>query len=101
MVLVGMEMGQVVDEDLVMVMGLVVGQIVEVPLAMETAKASMARDLMAKVPVATARAVGVLLEHESSSHGRYKGIRKCKQNEMLSNKNKNGPWTIASCFYYK
>ena len=82
MVLVGLEMVQVLDQALVM--GLVVGQVVEVPLAMETAKVSLAKALLAKallakaltakVPLATARAVGGLLEHGSSSKSRYKRI---------------------------
>ena len=72
MVLVGLEMGQVLDQALVM--GFVVGQVVEVPLAMEMAKVSLAKALTAKVPLATARAVGGLLELGSSSKRRYKRI---------------------------
>ena len=64
-------MGQMVDQDLVMglVVGQVVGQVLVVPLAMDTAKA-----LMAKVLMATARAVGGLLGHGTLSQRRYKRI---------------------------
>lgn len=70
-------MGLVVDQALVM--GLVVGQVLVVPLAMDMAKA-----LMAKVLMATARAVDGLFGHWSLSQRRYKRIRERQAK-------KNGP----------